>query len=384
MNDVIAIAQNRMGITRRSGKVLLDLDGEPMLVQDIDRIQRTKNTLLIRADANIHIGTGHVMRCLALAQAWQDNGGTVTFLMAPGSPSLEQRICSEGMNVLTITERPGSDEDAKITAEVAKKNESSWIVVDGYQFGANYQKILKEHNCRILFIDDYGHADHYYADIVLNQNIYADMSFYKKYEPYTRFLLGTRYVLMRREFLKWAGYKREIPEVARKVLVTFGGGDPDNITLKIIDALKKIEIDGLEVIAVIGGVSPSYETLKQSVKNYPGFSIRKNVTNMPELMIWADVAISAGGCTCWELAFTGLPNFIITLSADQELIASELSKQGVSIALGRPSEINNISIINNISELIYSPSKRYTMSQTGKRIVDGDGTHCIISALRNN
>lgn len=384
MNGVIANVQLRMGSTQSSKKVFLDLDREPMLVQDINRIQRTKNTLLIRADANIHIGTGHVMRCLALAQAWQDNGGIATFLMAPGSPSLEQRICSERMNVLTITEQPGSDEDAKFTADCAKKNESSWIVVDGYQFGADYQKIIKDHNCRVLFIDDFGHADHYYADIVLNQNIYADTSFYKNLEPYTRFLFGTQYVLLRKEFLKWAGYKREIPEVARKVLVTFGGGDPDNITLKIIDALKKIKIDGLEVIAVIGGGSQSYETLKQSVKKHPGFSIRKNVENMPELMAWADVAISAGGSTCWELAFTGLPNCIITLSADQELIASELSKQGVSIALGRLDEITDLSIIHTISELIYSPDKRITMSQKGKRIIDGNGAHRVISTLRDN
>lgn len=343
-----------------------------------------KKSFIIRADANSAIGTGHVMRCLALAQAWQDNGGTVTFLMAPCSPSLEQRICSEGMNILSITEQSGSDEDATITAEIAKKIESSWVVVDGYQFGADYQKILKEYNCRILFIDDYGHADHYYADIVLNQNIYADMSFYKKYEPYTRFLLGTKFVLLRREFLNCAGYHRKIPDIARKVLVTFGGGDPDNITLKIIEALKKIEIDGLEVIAVVGGVSQSYETLKQSVKNNLGFSIRKNVTNMPELMIWADVAISAGGSTCWELAFTGLPDFIITLAKNQELIASELSKQGVSITLGRPGEITDLSLITAISELIYSPDIRYQMSQNGKRIVDGNGTHRIISALSDN
>ena len=384
MNDVIVILQNRIGSSQSSEKVLLDLNREPMLVQDIDRIQTTKNTLLIRTDANIHIGTGHVMRCLALAQAWQDNGGMVTFLMAPGSPSLEQRIYSEGMNVLTITERPGSDEDAKLTADVAKKIESSWVIVDGYQFGATYQKKLKTHNCRILFIDDYGHADHYYADIVLNQNIYADMSFYKKYESYTRFLLGSDFVLLRREFLNRVEYKREIPDVARKVLVTFGGGDPDNITLKIIDALKKINFDGLEVIAVIGGVSSGYETLKHSVKNYPGFSIRNNVTNMPELMIWADVAISGGGSTCWELAFSGLPNIIIILSADQELIASVLSKQGVSIVLGKTDEINSISIIKAISDLIYLPDKRYTMSQMGKTIIDGNGPLRIISALRGN
>ena len=340
-------------------------------------------TLLIRSDASTYIGTGHVMRCLALAQAWQDKGGKVTFLMVPGSPSLEQRIFAEGMDVITNKEQSGSDEDATITAEIAKTNESIWVVVDGYQFGAGFQKILKEYNCRILFIDDYGHADHYYADIVLNQNIYADMSFYKNYEPYTRFLLGSKFVLLRREFLNCAGHNRRISDIARKVLVTFGGGDSDNISLKIIESLKKVN-DDLEVITVVGGVSQSYETIMQYVKNNPNFSLRTNVTNMPELMIWADIAISAGGSTCWELAFTGLPNFIITISSDQEPIASELSKLGVSIVLGRSGEITDIALVNAISELIYSPTIRSIMSQNGKKIVDGKGSYRITSALIDN
>jgi len=341
-------------------------------------------TLLIRADANSNIGTGHVMRCLALAQAWQDKSGKVTFLMAPGSPLLEQRIFAEGMNVLTLTQQLGSNADAVITAEIAKKNEFSWVVVDGYQFGAGYQKILKKYNCNILFLDDYGHADHYYADIVLNQNIYADMSFYKNYEPYTRFLLGSKFVLLRREFLNWLGCNRTIPEVACKVLVTFGGSDSDNITLKVIEVLKQINIDCLEVVAVVGGINQNYKTLQESVKDRICFSIRENVTNMPELMLWADVSISAGGSTCWELAFTGLPNLIITLSTDQELIASELSKQGVSMVLGKSGEFTESFLINAISEVIYSPGIRSIMSQNGKKIVDGNGSYRVTSALNYN
>jgi len=346
--------------------------------------QTGKKSLLIRADANISIGTGHVMRCLALAQAWQDSGGEVTFLMAPGSPSLEQRIFLEGMNVLTIKEQPGSNDDATITAEIAKKIESSWVVVDGYQFGAEYQKILKENNCRIIFIDDYGHADHYYADLVLNQNIYADMSFYKKYEPYTRFLLGTNFVLLRREFLNYVGYNRKIPAIAHRVLVTFGGGDLDNTTLKIIEALKKIEIDGLEVIAVVGGVSQTYETLKQSVINYSGFSVRKNVTNMPELMIWADIAISAGGSTCWELVFLGLPTILYSVSENQKSNVSIFHSKGIAKwfddkNIGN-SEINAITI----TQFLMSHQDRSFLHQKMKKIIDGNGSLRVMMNIDKN
>lgn len=340
-----------------------------------------KNTLLIRADANTHIGTGHVMRCLALAQAWQDNGGTVTFLMVPGLPSLEQRILTEGMNVIPITEQPGSNDDAKITAEIAKKIESSWVVVDGYQFGANYQKILKEHNCRILFIDDYGHADHYYADIVLNQNIFADMSFYKNYESYTRFLLGTKYALLRKEFLKWSGWHRDIPEVARKILVTLGGSDPDNVTLKVIEAVKTVGVSGIEVIVVVGGANPHFNLIRETVKDLSNFTLIKNADNMPELMAWADVAISGGGSTCWELAFMGLPSILCPIAENQKIITQKLHKirAAVGLPLGNLTSIKDVTLF--INSFVKKKKLRSELSLTQKNLVDGTGAKNIVTIM---
>jgi UDP-2,4-diacetamido-2,4,6-trideoxy-beta-L-altropyranose hydrolase len=341
-----------------------------------------KNTLLIRTDASTLIGTGHVMRCLALAQAWQDKGGTVTFLMAPGSPPLEQRICSGGMNVQAIEEQPGSNDDAIITAEIANKIESSWVVVDGYQFSANYQKILKEHNCRIFFIDDFGHADHYYADIILNQNIYADMSYYKqKYEPYSRFLIGTKYVLIRKEFLKFSGWNRKIPKIAHKVLVTLGGGDPHNVTLIVIESLKKVRVDDLEVIVVVGGANPHHLELNKAIRNFPKCKIIKNGADMPTLMAWADIAISAGGSTCWELVFLGVPGIIITLADNQQLIAKHLNQEISYVTLGWYNDISDEKLTDAIHSLIFNPEKRLEISQKAQKIVDGEGAIRVVQKI---
>jgi UDP-2,4-diacetamido-2,4,6-trideoxy-beta-L-altropyranose hydrolase len=340
-----------------------------------------KKTLLIRSDASTHIGTGHVMRCLALAQAWQDNGGAVTFLMAPGSLSLQQRILTEGMDILEMEEKPGSEEDATLTAEIANNFESSWIIVDGYQFGAKYQKILKEKNAKVLFIDDYGHADHYYADIVLNQNIYADMSYYKKYEPDTQFLLGTKYALLRREFLKWSGWHREIPKVAKKILVTLGGSDPFNITLSIIEALKKLELGGMEVVIVVGNINSHIDTLEESIRCYPKFSVRTNVTNMPELMAWGDIAISAGGSTCWELAFMGLPFCIITLAENQLINSEKLYENRIAEYLGRYEEIKLLELTTKINNIIFNQKARNIMSQDARQLVTGKGAQLIIQEM---
>lgn len=167
--------------------------------------------LIIRADANSRIGVGHVMRCLALAQAWQDKGEKAVFLSHCKSPVLKKRILDEGFDFISLDKPYPEPFDIDYTLNTLHKlsNQDAWLVVDGYHFDSSYQKSIKEAGHKLLWIDDYGHAAHYYADIVLNQNISADERFYIRREPYTRLLLGTRYVLLRHEFKKWQGWRRK-------------------------------------------------------------------------------------------------------------------------------------------------------------------------------
>jgi len=329
--------------------------------------------LIIRADASPEIGTGHVMRCLSLAEAWQDTGGEVFFVSACDAPALEVRLKKEGIQILHISQKSGTIGDADETARIAHEHGADWIVVDGYHFGAEYQKTIKDSGLSLLFIDDYGHADHYYADIVLNQNIYADMSFYQHYEPYTRFLLGTKYALIRKEFLKWSGWHRDIPNVARKILVTLGGSDPANVTLKVIDAVRTVDLDGLEVVVVVGGTNPHFDLIHETVKDLSNFTLIKNAENMPELMAWADIAISAGGSTCWELAFLGTPFITISIADNQKPVMLTLSTQKAAINLGDGHTLNKKEISDQLKEVIKSTDLRLNLSENSKKLVDGEG-----------
>jgi UDP-2,4-diacetamido-2,4,6-trideoxy-beta-L-altropyranose hydrolase len=341
------------------------------------------NPLLIRTDASVQIGTGHLMRCLALSQAWQDAGGKVVFLMATKAPALEARLQSEGMKIVHLSVQPGSIDDAIQTSCYAHQVEADWIVVDGYHFGTNYQRIIKNQKCRLLLIDDLGNFEYCYADLILNQNIYAHEELYGNREPYTQLLLGTRYALLRREFLKWRGWRREIPEVARKVLVTMGGSDPDNVTLKVIQALQQVDVDGLEAIVVVGGSNPHYEEL-QSVAQKSRFPIRleSNVTQMPELMTWADVAISAGGSTCWELAFMGVPALVTILASNQYPIAESLNAIGCAVNLGWYEDVSPTETAQALTQLLRAPGTRAEMSKHGRQLVDGDGVDRALMHIR--
>ena len=340
--------------------------------------------LIIRADASAQIGTGHIMRCLALAQGWQDGGGQAIFVLANKSPILEARLLLEGMQVVHLSGEAGRNEDAQQTANFAQQFNAQWVVVDGYHFGATYQKSIKDFDLSLLFIDDYGHADRYYADIDLNQNISAKASIYKDYESYTQLLLGTKYTLLRREFLLWRDWQRVINLTASKILVTLGGSDPDNVTLTVIQALQQVNIDGLEVIIIVGGSNPHYESLQSEVvASHLPISLQRNVNNMPKLIAWADIAIAAGGSTNWELAFMGLPSIVITVADNQKAIASELDAQGIIINLGWHQNLTIERIGWALQGLIGDHPKRESMSRKGQKLVKGNGVSLIASQMLN-
>jgi len=337
--------------------------------------------LIIRADASPEIGTGHVMRCLALAEAWQNTGGEVCFVSACDAPALEVRLKNEGIQILHISQEAGTLGDADETARIAHERGADWIVVDGYNFGAEYQKTIKDAGLSLLFIDDYGHADHYYADIVLNQNIYADGTFYPSYESYTRFLLGTKYALIRKEFLIWSGWHRDIPKVARKILVTLGGSDSDNITLNVIEALRILDFAGLEVKVVIGDANPHFDLIHNKVQDLSNFTLIKNAKNMPELMAWADVAISSGGSTSWELLFMGVPSLVIPIAKNQDPIVAAL--QSCSIAQGINGNLlkNPKEFAETVFIFLHSWKIRSEFSARMVQYIDGKGPSRIIDAI---
>jgi UDP-2,4-diacetamido-2,4,6-trideoxy-beta-L-altropyranose hydrolase len=341
-----------------------------------------QKNLVIRADAGSEIGTGHVMRSLALAQAWQDDGGEVFFVLSCDLPLLGERLKKEGMNTLRIHNRAGTPGDAGETARIARERGADWVVVDGYQFGAGYQKTIRDAGLSLLFIDDYGHADHYYADIVLNQNMYADMSLYRHYEPYTRFLLGTDYILLRKEFLDRAPRDRTVPETAWKILVTLGGSDPDNITLAIINALKTVDTGNPEVTIVIGGANPHEDLIREAVKDLPRATLITNAGNMPELMAWADGAISAGGSTCWELLFMGVPSLVIPIAKNQEPVVKKLASLKIAQAVDAHALKNPGALAKIIVQFLHSRTMRSGFSHRMARYVDGKGASRVIDAMR--
>jgi spore coat polysaccharide biosynthesis predicted glycosyltransferase SpsG/RimJ/RimL family protein N-acetyltransferase len=336
--------------------------------------------LLIRADAGVRIGTGHVMRMLALAQAYQDRGGQVTMVCATCPESIADRVRREGIAMDFITAgEPGAPTDCQDTIGRARSLGARWVVLDGYHFHEVYQRALRAAGLRVLAVDDYGHCAVWAADAVLNQNIFAPELKYHSEVAGCRFLLGTRFALLRREFreeterhshiafeetgrrrrdeahsifadkdqslLTSASAVQENPQPIRRLLVTLGGADPDNITGRLLGILNSLDELRLEIKVLVGGGNPHLEHLRQLAASSPhAIEVLHHVLDMPSLYHWAHGVISAGGSTCWEWLFYRLPAAVVCIADNQRPVVAGLVKHRLAVDLGWHENMDPVSV----------------------------------------
>jgi UDP-2,4-diacetamido-2,4,6-trideoxy-beta-L-altropyranose hydrolase len=332
--------------------------------------------LLIRVDAYPELGTGHLMRCIALAEGWKEAGGKAAFITCCESEKLLERIKKEGFGLHALKETGSLSK----TLVILKREAPDWVVLDGYHFDTDYQKAIKDVGCRLLVVDDYAHFNRYHADIILNQN-YGAENFSYNAEPHTKFLLGTKYALLRREFLKYAGFKREIPDVAKNLLITLGGADPENNTLKALRAVNLIETV-LDVKVIIGASNPHNGSIsKEASISGHNVDVLTAVENMAPLMAWADAAFSAGGSTAWELLYMAVPAMFSIVAENQENAVNSLEKTKFPSA-GWLKDTSADKLGRTLETLLYDKDLRETLVGEGRRLVDGKGTERLIEEMR--
>ena len=356
------------------------------------------DVLLIRADAFTEIGIGHIMRTLALGQAWKDKGGRVVYATCCKSDDLKRKLVDEKFKVINI-ENPHPDQSdlnqtlniiSELKQEHLDKNsklapsqiqKKMWVVVDGYHFEPFYLKAIREMDANVLIIDDTAHLDEYFADVLLNQNMHSEKLVYNCATDPIR-LHGSKYVLLRKEFLEWCDWQRTIPNKGKRILVTLGGSDPENVTFRIMNVMNRFEDSELQVKVIVGPANPHLEKLTHlSTLSYLNIQIITNTGNMAHLMKWADIAISAGGSTCWEIAYMGLPAIVVMLAENQKEITKSLELNGVCFNLGWYEYFSDDFLFKALKELIQDKVKRENISHKGRLLVDGLGASRVASVL---
>jgi len=344
------------------------------------------DSLLFRCDASVAMGTGHVMRCLALAQAWQDAGGRAVFAMADAPAGVRARVLNEGVEVAPVEIPAASYDDARRVKDLARHFRADWVVLDGYHFDAGYQHELKSRGPKVLLMDDEGFVEAGFVepspvDLILNQNCNATESMYAQREPYSRLLLGTQYALLRREFAEWQPWKRETSPTARHLLITMGGSDPDDLTGLVMKALSLVKAEGLRSTVVVGASNPNFDGRQRLALAGERIRLQEPVSNMPQLMAEADMAIIAAGGTLWELLYMSCPVLSFARNAVQGRILDELCRSGVVQTLGDPIQVELATLALAIDQLAMSPQRRASMSKLGRRQVDGEGARRVCEIL---
>lgn len=329
--------------------------------------------LVIRVDAGGALGAGHVMRMIALAQAYQQVGGRVVFLHALCPEGLLKRLVDEGFGEERIEAgKPGDGLDARQTLEKARGRGAEWVVVDGYQFGEDYHASLAQSDLKVIVLNDYGHCDAWNCDAVLDQNLGAESRVDRgSGGSMPVCLAGSRYALLRREVLRTSHEGRRPWKRVGKLLVTLGGVDQENATGRILDVLEHCAVDGLFVRVITGAGNPHRAGLLGRAGRHD-LEIVGPVTDMKAQYVWADAIISAGGGTCWEWLHHGLPAAVVTLADNQEAVVANLAERNLALSLGWFDALDPSATSRVLTDWLNDPRAMLDQGRVGE-VIDGRG-----------
>ncbi|MFQ5902183.1 MAG: PseG/SpsG family protein [Candidatus Binatia bacterium] len=348
------------------------------------------SVVLLRTDGSHHIGFGHVMRCIALAEGLREIGFAPLFVVRGYNQVVSDKIRRSGFAVESFPREWTSEEDLEFTIRQVEYHQARYVVTDlnhdrvleGPESHRRYIERLRATGPFLITIGDFNESL-FPADLVINPNYGADV-LPPKPSPGTRYLLGTKYFILRREFIVSCERLREIRPKANRVLVTMGGSDLLGLTDKVIRALSKVEMDPPLELCLVAGVE---DRKRQESSLAPSGFCRPPVTlvdpdNMGELMFWCDLAITGGGLTKYETAVTGSPSVVISQARHQALIMERFSNAGTAVHLGYGSDVHEDAIAEAVRTLLNDYLRRKEMSLAGKRLMDGGGLERVLQAVQ--
>jgi UDP-2,4-diacetamido-2,4,6-trideoxy-beta-L-altropyranose hydrolase len=254
---------------------------------------------------------------------------------------------------------------------------------DSYECDAACHEVARQAGFRIAVMDDDGRRSSYDVELVINPNPGAD-HLASNYAAAGMALLGPRYAPLRSEFLAWRG-PRTFPEVAKNVLVTCGGSDPANVTVKVIEALARLDGEAIDVQVVVGPSNPKLGLLRRLTEvRGPRVRMVVDAADMPGLMAWADLAISVFGSTSWEMACMGLPNCAVIFAESHIRPAEDLASREILMSLGLHGSLNAERVATQVRGMIHDKAARVRMGAAGQTLIDGDGARRVVRIMRDS
>jgi UDP-2,4-diacetamido-2,4,6-trideoxy-beta-L-altropyranose hydrolase len=337
-------------------------------------------TAVFRVDASTEIATGHVMRCLGLADELRCAGVSSVFVSRPLDVDLFAEVRCRGHAVLALTPSAAdatadADETRRTLAEA--RLVPDWMVVDHYALDEVWERSVGAQ--RLLAIDDTVGRKHD-SDVLVNPNWIADWK--TRYAPLvperTRMLVGLEYALIRREFVEArdSGVARRTR--VRRVVVCYGGVDLARQSELALGALRAFANPGLQVDLVIGSANPERERLQRIAGHGVSVHVQPPVA---EIFARADLALCAGGGTLLELACLGVPALVTTVADNQVELTENLAREAVITWLGHAGEIAETDLVRALKHACAHPEELTRQAVRASAIVDGRGIERVVRAM---
>ncbi|EKF17396.1 hypothetical protein NA2_18480 [Nitratireductor pacificus pht-3B] len=358
-----------------------------------------KIRIAFRADASLAIGTGHVMRCLTLAEALREKGADIRFVCRQHEGELGVLIEERGFALRRLAApRPGEQaaadgpahaswlavdwrRDADETLAALDDFRPDWLIVDHYGIDARWESRLRDQADAIMVIDDLADRAHD-CDLLLDQNLVAlrDERYAGKAPEACKLLLGPSYALLQPDYARLRPRAALREGSLRRLLVSFGGVDKDGLTLQTVEALLALDRPEMSADIVLSASAPHYAQVATLAENHARLRLHERLPSLAPLMLEADLAIGAAGATSWERLCLGLPSLVVSLAENQRPIANELARSGFVIWLGHCNEVGAAEIGRALEELA-TTGLDGAWSARCLGVVDGRGVERVVNAV---
>ena len=359
----------------------------------------TETKIAFRADASIQIGTGHVMRCLTLAEELRRQGHECLFICRAHEGHLGDLISQKGFELHLLAnpepqEAPDDcgpklahaewlgctwQKDAEQVKAILNQQKPSWLVVDHYALDASWEREVASAVGQIMVIDDLADRAHQ-ADMLLDQNVLnceMEERYRKRLNSECILFLGPRYALLGQEYSFLANALPERNGEVSRALVFVGGSDPHHLTERYLKALSVPEFRHSLVDGVIGKNHPAPEAVTELVSRRYGTTLYSGLPTLAALMVRADLMLGAGGATNWERMCLGLTSVVVSVARNQDQINSELADQALIHFLGKAETTAVGAIQTVLSSVLSDTSANLVHSKAMRQVVDGRGAERV-------
>lgn len=320
-------------------------------------------------EAGPAIGIGHAMRCITLADRLSYFGWQCSLAGFAQTAEVVGQLLGNRYEYLGVQDGASLD-----------RPDRHWdlIVVDHYKRDATFETPLRRQAGQVMAIDDLADRPHD-VDILLDQGGLRQAADYANLVPaHCRFLLGTDYALLKPDFAEQAPDRRERP--LRRILVSLGGADPDNVSGRILATITRVMPDvGIDL--VVTAVMPHLAVLRQQAARLPQVTLHVDKHGLADLMRQADLGIGAGGMTSWERCATGLPSLVVQIAKNQKDVLAALCQAKAAVSLELPDSGLELRLERALLELQAEPARLAMMAKAGRHLCDGRGAERVFSAL---